>query len=344
MRPGHLVRLALLAVLCVGLVVVVASAWAWTALHRPYVGWEGEAAEVVIEPGLGAGAVVRRLTRAGVMRHPRLARGWLAWRGSAGRLQAGEYRFDRPASTVEVLDRLVSGDVALYPVTLPEGLSTIEIAERLEQAGIGSAHTFVALFSDPSLIADLDPEATDLEGYVFPETYQFPRGEAPERVVAAMIERFRETLGPEFVEEARESGLGLRKAVILASMIEKETSVPDERDRISRVFHNRLSRGMRLECDPTVIFALERAGREVSRLTYEDLKFDSPWNTYVVFGLPRGPIANPGRESLLAAVRPRDGDEIYFVAAPEGGHRFSTNLAAHLRAVAEWRRHVKSSR
>jgi UPF0755 protein len=203
---------------------------------------------------------------------------------------------------------------------------------------------FVETFSDPEMIRDLDPEAIDLEGYVFPDTYHFPRGEKPTRIVSALVQRFRDVMGDEFIEEADETGLGLRRAVILASMIEKETSLPDERERISGVFHNRLERGMKLECDPTVVYALEQAGRDVGRLTYQDLKFNSPWNTYAVAGLPRGPIANPGRESLLAALRPRAGKELYFVAAPGGGHQFSNDLAAHLRAVAVWRRHVRSSR
>jgi len=167
---------------------------------------------------------------------------------------------------------------------------------------------------------------------------------AQPHIARTLVQHFMDVTGPEFIEEAASIGLGLRGAVTLASMIEKETSVGEERPRISQVFHNRLQRGMRLECDPTVIYAIERAGHSVKRLTYADLRFDSPWNTYVVRGLPAGPIANPGRESLLAALRPSAGRDLYFVAAPQGGHRFSPNHAAHLRAVADWRRYVRSSR
>jgi UPF0755 protein len=343
-RYGHFVRLLIVVALGVGLGLAVWAGWAWRALHRPYAGWEGDAVEVVLEPGLDAGTVVRRLSDAGVMRHPRLARTWLAWRGAADRILAGEYRFDAPASPVDVLRRLERGDVMLHPVTLPEGLTRVEIAARLAGAGLGASEALLAAFDDPTPVLDLDPAATDLEGYLFPDTYHFPRGERADRIAGTLVRRFREVMRPEIVEEARQVGLGLRDAVILASMIEKETSVGEERERISRVFHNRLSRRMKLECDPTVVYALQRAGRPVGRLTYADLKFESPWNTYVVSGLPAGPIANPGRESLLAALRPTPGNELYFVASPGGGHRFSTNLADHLRAVAVWRRHVRSSR
>jgi UPF0755 protein len=320
------------------------AAWAWVTLHTPYAGWEGEAAEVLLEPGLDAGSVLERLAGAGVLRRPRLARLWLSWNGGAEQLHAGEYRFERASSAVEVLARLGRGDVVLHAVTLPEGLSYGEIAERLQQAGFGPVERLIASFRDASVIRDLDPGAQDLEGYLFPDTYHFPRGAGADEIRDTLVRRFREAMGPEFFDEAGRSKLGLRGSITLASMIEKETAVADERPRISQVFHNRLRRGMRLECDPTVIYALERAGRSVERLTYADLKFESPWNTYVVRGLPEGPIANPGRESMLAALSPSAGNELYFVAAPDGGHRFSENLAGHRRAVAEWRRHVRSSR
>ena len=344
MRRGTLVRLVLL-LLVVGIAVAGAGlGWTWMALERPHAGWQGESVEVVLEPGVDAGRALRRLAAAGVIRHPRFARGWIALRGTAGQIHAGEYRFDAPLSLVEVLERLERGEVVLHPVTVPEGLNLVEIAARLEQAGFGPREGFVEAFRDPEPVRDLDADARDLEGYLFPDTYHFPRGETAERIAASMVDRFREVMGPGFGDEAGIVGLSVRQAVILASMIEKETSVADERERISQVFHNRMKRGMRFECDPTVIYALGRAGRPVERLTYDDLRFDSPWNTYVVAGLPRGPIANPGSHSLWAALRPSEGNERYFVAAPGGGHTFSENLDGHLRAVAEWRRHLRSSR
>ncbi len=326
------------------LAVLSVAGWAWFELHKPHAGWEGEAAEIVLEPGLHAGKVLRRLAAAGVLEHPRLARAWLSWRGGAESLHAGEYRFDEAVTPLEVLRRLERGEVVLHSVTLPEGLTRLEIAQRLADAGFGPYEDLVAAFDEPSLVADIDPDATDLEGYLFPDTYHFPRGASSPHIAETLVRHFGNVMGREFIEEAEKIGLGVRGAVTLASMIEKETSVPEERERISQVFHNRLARGMRLECDPTVTYALERAGRPVKRLTYADLRFKSPWNTYVVRGLPSGPIANPGRESLLASLRPSEGRDLYFVASPQGGHRFSHSHAAHLQAVAEWRRYVSSSR
>jgi UPF0755 protein len=341
-------RRALAAAAAVALAVTCAAAaglaWTWRTLSRPVADWPGRTVDVVLEPGLDAGSVLQRLADAGVLRRPRLVRLWLACRGGAERLHAGEYRFDRPISALEVLARLRQGDVLLHPVTLPEGLTMSEVAGRLGAAGLGSRESFLAAFSDPAAIRDLDPEATDLEGYLFPDTYHFSRHQRPDIIADALVRRFREAVGPAYRERADRAGLGLRQAVTLASMIEKETALDEERARISGVFHNRLKRGMRLECDPTVIYALERAGRPVGRLSRAHLQFVSPWNTYVVSGLPAGPIANPGRASLLAAVEPLEGDELFFVAAPGGGHRFSDDLPSHRQAVAQWRHYVRSSR
>lgn len=313
-------------------------------LHRPHAGWDGDDIVVNLEPGLGAGAMFSRLSDAGVLDSPELLRAWLRWRGGGDNLRAGEYRFDRALSPIEVLQRLERGDVVLHPITLPEGLTVRQVADRLADAGFGTREELLRVFADPSWITDLDPNATDLEGYLFPETYRFRRGATAEEVGRAMVQRFRDETGSAYAARARERNLTLRQAVTLASMIEKETARGSERALISRVFHNRLERGMRMQCDPTVIYAIERTGRTVGRLTYKDLEFDSPWNTYRVHGLPRGPIASPGLASLEAAVAPTDSEALYFVASPEGGHRFSNSLSQHQRAVAEWRRYSRSSR
>lgn len=313
-------------------------------LSSPYAGWEGEEVDLLLDPGLDASTMLRRLHEAGVVRHPRALRFWLYWSGGSGELQAGEYRFSEPASPLQVLERLRRGEVLLHAVTIPEGLCLEETAGRLVDAGFGPREKLLELFRDPGPMLDLDPAAADLEGYLFPDTYSFPRGATPERIRATMIERFREVIGPDYARAARKAGLDLRRAVTLASLIEKETALPGERGRISRVFHNRLARGMLLQCDPTVIYALKRDGLEVGRLTYDHLEYDSAWNTYVSPGLPPGPIASPGAASLEAAVLPAEGDELYFVAAPEGGHRFSSDLASHRKAVREWRDYLTSSR
>jgi len=279
-----------------------------------------------------------------VLRHPKLLRAWLEWKGGSEALQAGEYRFDEPISPLDVLERLRRGRVLLHPVTIPEGLVLEEAAELLAAAGLGTNEALLAAFRDPGALLEIDTKASGLEGYLFPDTYNFPRNVSPAAIVEAMLKRFAEVVGPDFAARAAAVGLEPREAVTLASMIEKETGVEGERRRISRVFHNRLKRRIRLQCDPTVRYALHRAGTEVRQLTYDHLEFDSPWNTYRVYGLPPGPIASPGQASLDAALDPADGDELYFVASPEGGHTFSKDLESHRKAVREWRRHLRSSR
>jgi len=338
---GWLVLAGLAAVI---LVIAGGATWAYLALNRPHAAWDGPSIDVVIPSGMSARETFGRLAEAGVVGHPTLLARWLVLRGGGGAIQAGEYRFERSASAVEVLARLERGDVLLHAITIPEGLDLIEIAERLVHEEFGQKEELLAVFRDPALILDRDGDATDLEGYLFPETYHFPRGASAGTIARTMVERFWQEAGEEFPGRAAEAGLTLREAVTLASMIERETSLPEERGKISRVFHNRLDRRMRLQCDPTVIYALRREGREVGRLTYRDLEFDSPWNTYVSYGLPPGPIASPGKASLDAAVLPEEGRELYFVASPEGGHRFSATLDAHLEAVAVWRRYSRSSR
>jgi UPF0755 protein len=321
-----------------------AAAWGWRLLSEPHAGWTGTQTLVQIPKGASAGAMLDSLAGAGVLRRPRLVRAWLAVAGGSEALKAGEYRFDQPVTPLEVLAKLRRGAVVLHPVTLPEGLHVRETAQRLAAAGLGPQERFLELFRDPAPILDLDPEASDLEGYLYPDTYYFPRGETPDSVVAALVTRFRQATGEGFLDEVRAAGLTLRETVTLASLIEEETSLPQERPRIARVFHNRLDRGMRLQCDPTVLYALMRAGQRVGQLSTKHLRFESPFNTYVTAGLPPGPICNPGLASLQAAVRPSPGEEIFFVAAPGGGHTFSSNLASHNAAVRQLRAYARSSR
>jgi UPF0755 protein len=325
-------------------VVAAGGAWVWWELHTPREVTAEGGVIVDLPRGMDAGSMLGRLHDAGVVRNPRLIRAWLVLRGGGGDLKAGEYFFREPVTALEVLDKISRGEVLLHPVTLPEGFDLEETAARLAAEGFGEPADLLAAFRDPAGIRGIDPDAEDLEGYLFPDTYHLPRGETAERIARTLVERFKEAIGPDYAAQAEAAGLTVREAVTLASMIEKETAVPDERWRISRVFHNRLESGMRLQCDPTVIYALEREGREIGRLTYADLEFDSPWNTYVVYGLPPGPICSPGLDSLDAAVHPKEGDDLYFVASPEGGHRFSSNLQSHLEAVRQWRRHRHSLR
>jgi UPF0755 protein len=220
-----------------------------------------------------------------------------------------------------------------------------QVAAVVAAAGFADTAALRRAFAEPASIAAHDPEADDLEGYLFPDTYRFSRDVDPARIAGRMIEQFLQALGKDYAERATAGGLTLRQAVTLASLIEEETSVPGERWRISAVFHNRLERHMLLQCDPTVLYAFKRDGRPLTKLYSKHLKFDSPYNTYRYPGLPPGPIANPGKASLEAAVDPIESRELYFVALPgRGGHAFSETLEQHNRAVARWRAYLRSSK
>jgi UPF0755 protein len=251
-------------------------------------------------------------------------------------LKAGEYRFEREMTPLEVLDKIARGEVYLLNVTFREGLTIDEMAEIFETNGFGPAKSFVAAAADGSLVRDLDPKAQDLEGYLFPDTYALPRGADATRVVRAMVGRFQQVLTPEIRRAAEARGLTVRQLVTLASLVEEETARPDERPVVAAVYSNRLGMGMGLQCDPTVIYALQRAGRYTGNLRRDDLMFDSPYNTYRYAGLPPGPIAAPGKGSLEAAASPADVDFVYFVSRNDGSHEFARTLEEHNRNVHRW--------
>jgi len=305
---------------------------------RPYRGYSSPEVVVTIPAGANAVDVAERLAQAGVVR----SAGWFRWivrlTGSGAQLQAGEYRFSEPMSLLAVREMLVAGDVLLQRITIPEGLRLAEIVALL--AGVGELRSpeLAAAAADPSTVRDLDPDATDLEGYLFPDTYQFAAGIPEVEVLDRMVRRFREVVGPEEQARAAELGLTIREVVTLASLVEKETAAPPERPLVSSVFHNRLARGMLLQCDPTVIFGLAREDRFTGRLSRRDLKYDSPYNTYLHPGLPPGPIASPGGEAIRAALYPSDSEFLYFVSMNDGTHHFSRSLREHERAVNQYQR------
>lgn len=336
-------RFLLIATAVILLLVMVVGLTFYGRLHSEYGGWDGDSTIVVLPSGEPAGRLLTRLHEAGVLAETWPLKSWLALRGGAEQIRAGEYLFERSASALTVLARLQSGDVMLHSVTIPEGRTLAEIVMDVTAAGFSETEALQAVFADPALVAELDPLAEDLEGYLFPDTYHFPGTVTAETVALTMVRRFQEVANEEFLAAAGERGLGLREAVTLASLIEKESGLSTERPRISRVFHNRLERGMPLQCDPTVLYAWARRGQPVERLTRKHLELDSPWNTYVYPGLPVGPIANPGAESLRAAIAPSDGNELYFVASPDGGHTFNASYEGHRRAVRTWRRYLRSS-
>jgi UPF0755 protein len=258
-------------------------------------------------------------------------------RGDVGRLRAGEYSLDGPLSLAQIVDKLTRGDVVRREITIPEGRGLEEMALLVPEHGLDPA-AFRAAAADPAPIRDLDAEAADLEGYLFPDTYELPRGpDAAGQLVARMLQRFREVIGPER-ERIAQSGLSLRDVVTLASLVELETARADERPRIAAVFLNRLRRGMPLQTDPTIVFALRKAGRWDGNIRKKDLELESPYNTYRIAGLPPGPIASPGREAIRAVIEPAPVRDLYFVSRNDGSHQFSETLAEHERAVTQFQR------
>jgi UPF0755 protein len=314
----------------------VAAAAAWL-VFVPF----GPEAETFVDlaPGSSTMRIAGQLESAGVVRSQfafDLVRWW-----KRGTLRAGEYRFDHPAAVTEVYARIARGDVYTKTLIVPEGASIFEIAARVEQAGLGSQQDFLdAQAEQAGLVADIDPGAKSLEGYLFPDTYRFPRKVTPAQICAAMVRRFR----------LAATQLGLKEnvhaVVTMASLVERETAVDAERPLVASVFQNRLARKMPLMTDPSVIYGLELEGQWRGALYQGDLKRDTPYNTYLHAGLPPGPVANPGLHSLRAAMRPAGSDYLYFVAAganPQGRSLFSSTLDEHNRNVAGYRHAMKKA-
>jgi UPF0755 protein len=306
----------------------------WAAIA--YRNYGASYAMVEIPDGAGAARCLEILADRGVVRRFPLALLYLRATGRTRGIKAGEYHFNRPLTPGEVFDKLIAGDVYYHRVTLLEGWRSDEIFAQFGRAGFGTPDGFLEAFADTSLIADLDSEAVDLEGYLFPDTYSLEKGTTPRAIVGKMVARFREVVQPSYINAARQRGLTVRQAVTLASLVERETSSLEENPLVSSVFHNRLRKGMRLQCDPTVIYALAMRNAFDGNIRKQDLRIDSRYNTYRYYGLPPGPIGNPGASALRAAVSPAETDYLYFVSMNTGRHYFSRSLNEHNRAVWEY--------
>ena len=322
------------------IIVFVGAFGAWVAFGavQPYKGYEGEEQFVDIPPGSGPGAIGRHLADAGVIRDLLTFRIEVLRSGEGRRLRAGEYRFDHPMTPTEVVAKLARGDVYLLPITFREGVTIPEMAAVYESKGFGPAAEFIAAASDAQSVRGIDPGAKDLEGYLFPDTYNMPRHSTAAQLAARMVSAFEKELTPGLRAKAEGHGLSVRQLVTLASIVEKETGKAEERPLVAAVYANRLRIGMGLQCDPTVIYALMRIHRYDGNLTREDLQVDSPYNTYRYRGLPPGPIAAPGRASLEAAADPADVPYLYFVSRGDGTHVFATTLEEHNRNVYEFQK------
>jgi UPF0755 protein len=319
----------LLLFLLLGLVVAAVAGW---FLLMPYAGYEREVF-VNIPPGTSTQQMATLLTQAGVIQDERQ---FLAARliQPGANLQAGEYRFDRPLSALDVYRKIARGDIYYHLLTVPEGSNIFDIAGELERTGLMKRDEFLRTARDPSLIRDLAPRAPSLEGFLFPSTYKVTRQTTPRQLVLQMTREFRN----------RWSRLGgpdseVNRLVTIASLVEKETAVPAERPTVASVYHNRLRNGMRLDCDPTVVYAALLDGRYRGTIYKSDLENPHPYNTYRNAGLPPGPIANPGVASLKAALEPAQTSYLFFVAKPDGSgaHVFTETLGQHNVAVQAYR-------
>lgn len=293
------------------------------------------ASQVVEVPAnAGALAIARGLAAAGAIRSPE---GFLLLalvRGTLRTLKAGEYEVPRGASTLDVLALLESGRVRQHPVLHPEGATVAELARALEAARLARAEDVLRVARDPTFLQAHGIAAPSAEGYLFPDTYLVVRGMTPEQILGRMVQRMQAKLTPELRDRARARGLGVHELLTLASIVEREAVVPEERRLIAAVFWNRLRRGMPLQADPTVQYG---AGKERQALTRADLEQDTPYNTYQRPGLPPGPIASPGLAAIEAALDPAPVDYLYFVARDDQRHHFSRTLEEHRRAVLRYR-------
>lgn len=290
---------------------------------------------VDVASGSSLWRIATQLEEAGIVRSARALVLLARWRGVAAKIRAGEYALVPSWGTARVLDELVAGRVVTYEVVLPEGLTMVEIAARLEAATIASADAFLAVSRDPGVAREFGVEGTSLEGYLFPETYRMPHGLSAKQVARVLVDQFLAQWAP-LAGDANASGLGMQQVVTLASIVEKETGAKEERPLVASVFRNRLARGMRLESDPTTIYGIPDFDGNLRRSHLEDES--NAWNTYRIAGLPPTPIANPGAASLTAVLRPATSEYLYFVAKGDGTHVFSRSYAEHLVNVAHYQR------
>ncbi len=327
------------------LVLVAAAGWLAASLYLPYQAFPAGGVYVDIPHGASRRTISRILEEQGVVRSH-----WsfeaLSRAHGHRTLEAGEYFFDHPGTAFQVFDTLAEGRVYVRELLIPEGYSMFDIADLVAQQGFTTREDFLAAAADPAAVLDIAPHARSLEGFLFPATYEFPRHPSGKDMTAAMVKRFREDwatiVAGNGVVAAQSKSEGepkmpLVQAITLASLVERETPKAEERPLVAGVFTNRLREGVPLQCDPTVVYAMELAGQYGGTLEASDLHFDSPYNTYLHTGLPPGPIANPGDASLRAALAPQPTDYLYFVANTEGGHFFGKTLAEHNHNVELYR-------
>jgi UPF0755 protein len=310
--------------------------FAWQALNDPWKGYQEPTALVEISRGWNSGQILEHLRTRGVLRDDFVPLVYLKVLRRGDSLKAGVYQFEGAMSPIAVVDKLVRGDVILRTVVIREGLDRFAIGAIMAENGFGSIEEWTRATGDPDLVRDLSPEAQSLEGFLFPDTYKLTPGTPPGKIAALMVQNFREKFGGQLAFIS--TGLSVTDTVTLASIVETEARLHAERPLIAGVYLNRIRKTMRLQADPTVIYALKLAGRWDGNIRKGDLEIDSPYNTYRNAGLPPGPIANPGLASLQAAANPAESAFLYFVSRNDGSHVFSRTLDEHNRNVQEYQR------
>jgi UPF0755 protein len=288
---------------------------------------------VTIPPGSGFKAATNILKDAGLVKNPVRFKILATLRKATTSIKAGEYRLSGEMTPEQIIDQLRRGRVFLHRVTIAEGLNLYQVADILEKAGLCSKDDFTDSATDPETARKFGIDANSLEGYLFPETYYFEKPVSPEKIIQTMTDRFKSVFNTQWEKRAGQLGFSVHEIVTLASIIEKETGSAQEREIIASVFHNRIKKNMRLDSDPTVIYGIENFD---GNLTRKHLRTPTPYNTYTRKGLPPGPIANPGRASIKAALYPADTPYLYFVANSKNSHYFSTTLEEHNRAVRKY--------
>ena len=302
-------------------------------MHTPVQRTNSSTAAFVISPGDNFDRITDKLRDKSLIDHPLRFEIIARWKGFEWRIQAGEYQLSNQMTPMELLQALTRGQVVLYNVTIPEGFNIRQVARQMGAAGLAGFEAFLAAATNPELTRQLSVPADTFEGYLFPDTYAFARTATPEKIIKTMVAELRANFPAKWHKQAQELGFSVHDIIILASVIEKETGVAAERPVIASVFHNRLEKNMRLESDPTVIYGIKNFD---GNLTRADLKKPTPYNTYQMRGLPAGPIANPGKASIRAALYPADTEYLYFVAKPDRTHHFSKTLNAHNQAVRKY--------
>jgi UPF0755 protein len=289
---------------------------------------------VLLRPGYSVRRIAHELKAAGVIHN---ANAFVLWHYLHRKhsLKAGEYLFTRTATTIDIHERLVRGDIYVHTVVIPEGFNIFEIAKAIQDAGLGPQEDFLKVAGSTALISDFAPDAKSLEGYLFPNTYEFTRTQSMQEMAATMVRQFRQV--------AQSIGLtaNIPETVALASIIEKETAVSEERPIVASVYTNRLEKKMPLQADPSILYAQWLDGAYTGALHHGDTRYDSPYNTYRHPGLPPGPIANPGKSALEAAMHPAETDYFYFVSDGDRRHRFSHSLDEHNRNVTAYRKRLR---